>query len=266
MAITLTAGTSTESTGSVTATAVTLPTGLAAGDYTIIVVSMNGSSGVITTPSGWTNILASTNSVNGSTSDALAIFYRKWVSGDTNPSVTTTSGRVAATPIRVQGADPSTFVDTVATVTQEASGATTLTAPSITPTSTMLVSVFNGRNAINGNFLTPFNSLSASMTKVAEASGKATGATNAGHCVGAETVTAGVATGTRQVNPAVATTGGMSVSFALKLSTAGVTVTIKSREGGAWVTRTAKPMVRVAGAWVEERPKRWNGSAWVDAT
>jgi hypothetical protein len=42
------------------------------------------------------------------------------------------------------------------------------------------------------------------------------------------------------------------------------TITIKSREAGAWVPRTAVPKVRVAGAWVSKRPKRWNGSAWVD--
>lgn len=44
------------------------------------------------------------------------------------------------------------------------------------------------------------------------------------------------------------------------------TVTLKNREAGVWVSRTAVPKVRVAGAWVIERPKRWNAatSAWVD--
>jgi hypothetical protein len=41
-------------------------------------------------------------------------------------------------------------------------------------------------------------------------------------------------------------------------------VTLKSRESGAWVTRTAIPKVLVGGAWVYKRPKRWNGTAWVD--
>ena len=221
MAITFTAGTSVESTGSVTSTTVTLPAGLAAGDYTIIVASLNASSGVITTPAGWTNILASTNSVNGSTSDALAIFYRKWVSGDTNPAITTSNGRFAATPIRVQGADATTFVDVAATVTQAAAGATTLTAPTITPTSGWLVCVFNGRNQTNGVFLTPFTGLSGTMTAIAEASGKATAQTNAGHLVAFEAVTPSSATGTRQANPAVATTGAMGVSFSLKEAAAG---------------------------------------------
>lgn len=42
------------------------------------------------------------------------------------------------------------------------------------------------------------------------------------------------------------------------------TVTVKHYESGAWVSRTAKPKVYVNGAWVTKRPKRWNGTAWVD--
>lgn len=221
MAITFTAGTSVEGTASVTSTTVTLPSGLASGDYTIIVVSLNASSGVITTPSGWTDILTSTNSVNGSTSDACAVFYRKWVSGDTNPAITTSNGRVAATPIRVQGADGTTFVDVSATVTQAASGATTLTAPTITPTVANMVCVFNGRNAGGGNFLTPFTNLSASMTRIASASAKSTTTTNAGHDIAFEAVTANSATGTRVSDPAVTTTGAMGVSFSLKPASGG---------------------------------------------
>lgn len=221
MPLTFTAGTSVESTGSVTSTTVTLPAGLAAGDYTIIVVSLNASSGTITTPSGWTDILPQTNSVNGSTSDCHAIFYRKWVSGDTDPSVTTKSGRVAMTPVRVQGADASTFVDISATVTQTASGATTVTAPTITPTSTTLVCTFNGRDAANGNFQTPYSNLSASMTSIAEASGKATSQTNAGHLIAYEVVTANSATGTRQADPAQSVEGAMGVSFSLNAAASG---------------------------------------------
>lgn len=221
MAITFTAGTSVESTASVTTTTVTLPSGLVDGDYTIIVASLNASTGFITTPSGWTDILPYTNSVNGSTSDTHAIFYRKWVSGDTDPDVATKSGRVAMTPIKVSGADPTTFVDTAATVTQAASGATTLVAPSITPSSTVLVCTFNCRDANNGDFITPFANLSASMTEIAQASGKATAATNAGHLVAYEVVTAGSATGTRQADPAQASTGGMAVSFSLNEAASG---------------------------------------------
>ena len=45
-----------------------------------------------------------------------------------------------------------------------------------------------------------------------------------------------------------------------------VTVDFKSRESGAWVDRTAVPKVRVDGAWVVKRPKRWDSgtSSWID--
>lgn len=42
------------------------------------------------------------------------------------------------------------------------------------------------------------------------------------------------------------------------------TVTVKVRESGAWVERTAVPRVWVSGAWVTVRPKRWNGTAWIE--
>jgi Carbohydrate binding domain len=42
------------------------------------------------------------------------------------------------------------------------------------------------------------------------------------------------------------------------------TVKLKNREAGAWVSRTAVPKVWTAGAWRIQRPKRWNGTAWVD--
>ena len=41
-------------------------------------------------------------------------------------------------------------------------------------------------------------------------------------------------------------------------------VRIKVQESGAMNPKSALPKVRVAGAWVTKRPKRWNGSAWVD--
>jgi hypothetical protein len=205
----------------VTSTTVTLPSGLTDGDYTIIFVTLNASSGNITTPSGWTNILPDTNSANGSTSMAHAIFYRKWQSGDGDVAVSTSNGRVAATPVRVQGADGTTFVNTAADLTQAASGAVTITAPSITPSSTVLVCSFAGRDATNGDVLDPWTNLSAGLTKIAEANGRAASQTNAGHCIAYEVVTADSATGTRQADAAQATTGAFGVSFALNEATGG---------------------------------------------
>lgn len=217
MAIAFTAGTSVEGTGSATSTTVSLPAGMADGDYTIVFISVNASSANITTPTaaGWTAILPDTNSANGSTSMAHAIFYRKWVSGDGDLVISHSSGRACATPVKVSGADGTTFVDTAASVTQAASGATTIVAPTITPTSTALVCVFTGRDANNGDVLDPWTNLSSGLTKIAEANGRAATQTNAGHCIAYEIVTADSATGTRQADAAQPTTGAFGVSFAL---------------------------------------------------
>jgi hypothetical protein len=191
---------------------------LADGDHTIIFISVNASSANITTPTGWTAILADTNSVNGSTSMAHAIFYRRWISGDTNPTISHSSGRVAATPVKVSGADTGAFVDVNGIVTQAASGATTITAPTITPTATVLVCSWAGRDANNGDVLDPWTSLTAGMTKIAEANGRATTQTNAGHCIAWDEVVSGNATGTKQATAAQATTGAFGVSFALNVA------------------------------------------------
>ena len=233
MAIAFTAGTSTESTASQTSTTVTLPAGIAAGDYTIIFISVNASSASITTPSGWTNILASTNSVNGSTSMAHAIFYRRWVSGDSNPVISHSNGRVGATPVKVSGADATTFVNTTGAVTQAASGAVTIVAPTITPTSTVMVCSFTGRDANNGDVLDPWSNLSSGLTKIAEGNGRATNATNAGHCIAWATVTSGAATGTKQADAVQATTGAFGVSFALNEAAGGANFNASAALSGA---------------------------------
>jgi hypothetical protein len=216
VALTFTAGTPVESTGSVTSSTVTLPAGVGAGDYTIIIVALNASSGSISTPSGWTNILASTATVNGSTAGKFAVFYRKWQSGDGSVAVTTTSGRVGAVAIRVQGADQTTFVDTTSSVSQLASSITVHTAPTLTPTTTNFMCIFGGRNATNGVFMTPWGSLQSGLTKIAETSGKSTSQTNAGILLTYESVTANSATGTRTASSPATATGSLAFSFSLK--------------------------------------------------
>lgn len=42
------------------------------------------------------------------------------------------------------------------------------------------------------------------------------------------------------------------------------TVNFNRREGGAWISRTADPKVRVGAEWITRVPKYWDGSAWVD--
>jgi len=242
VALTFTAGTPVESTGSVTSTTVTLPAGIGAGDYTIICVAMNASSGTITTPAGWTNILASTATVNGSTSGKFAVFYRKWVSGDGSVAITTSSGRVGAVPIRVQGADQTTFVDVTSSVSQLASAITVHTAPTITPTTGWLMNVFAARSATNGVFMTPWGSLQSGLAKAGETSGKATAATNAGILLTWQAVTPGVATGTRTASSPATATGSLAFSFSLKEAVTGQNeVASVSLSGSGTLSATSVP-------------------------
>src|SRR5215207_1481942 len=108
--VTLTAGSPVESTTSVTGGVVTLPSGLGAGDYTFLFCTMSGASAVITPPAGWSTAFASAQSTV-STALATAVYYRAWQSGDTNPTVTCTSGRLVVQPVKVSGADTSNPIE-----------------------------------------------------------------------------------------------------------------------------------------------------------
>jgi hypothetical protein len=219
MALSFTAGTPYQATASVTTAVVTLPAGLAAGDYTLLVCMLNATTGVITPPAGWTAVLASTQSTFN-TSYAHAIYYRKWVSGDTDPTVTCTSGRLAVLPVRVVGADATTFIEVAAAVTQQAAAGTTIVAPTITSTaSTLMCCVFGGRSATNGIF--PTWTPPGGTTEVGEAGGQAAAATNASGSFNTSAVTPGVASGTRTGTSTQTITGGMGVSFVIKEAAGG---------------------------------------------
>ena len=217
MALEFTAGTPAVSTGSVTTIDVPLASGTTTDDYTVIAVASNSSSGGITTPATWTDILPSTDTVTGSTSGHHAIFYRKWAGGDPDPvTVTITSGRVAACAIRVRGADLSTFIDTAASVTQDSSSPSTTTdAPTITTTtSTVMCYTAMGRNATAGVTFTWTNPGGGDVELVDCVSNDAA-ATNAGFEFNTSVATPGVPTGARTCTSSQSTTGAMGVSFAL---------------------------------------------------
>lgn len=219
MALSFTAGTPAQSTGSVTSINVTLPAGLVDGDYTILVCCSNSSSGGLNLPSGWTAILANTNTANGSTAGHHAIFYRKWVSGDPSTvAVTLTSGRVGVLPVKVSGADPSTFVEVAASVTQAASGATAITAPTKTSTASTVMCYTLLARSSNGTIITL--SPNAGDTEVGEAGG-ASSQSQCFNSLNLHTITPGVASGTRTGTASSGTTGAMGVSFVLKESAAG---------------------------------------------
>jgi hypothetical protein len=211
--VTATAGTPFEATASVTSAAVTLPAGLVAGDYTILIASANGTTPVITPPAGWVALFPSTQST-ASTSHAAAVYYRRWVTGDPDPTVTTTSARLAVLPVRVQGADPATFLDTAVASTSGAAS-TAITAPGQTPATTgQLFMVAAGRLGSSGTVLT----LTAppGMTEVGEADSRSTTQSNASAALYVEAVTIGADTGTRTATASSSSTGSRGISFVLK--------------------------------------------------
>lgn len=215
MALTFTAGTPAVSSASVTTIDVPLAT-TTVGEYNIIAVALVAAGGTITTPAGWTDILPSTDTVTGSTSGHLAIFYRKYVGGDADPvTVTVSSGRVSACAIRVQGADLATFIDTAASVTQDPDNGSTHDAPTITTTaSSVMCNVVMMRCGTNGAIFTfTPDGADAEVVDTCSTSGSTS---NAGFSFNTSPATPGVATGTRTVTSSAVSQGAMGVSFAVK--------------------------------------------------
>lgn len=103
-------------TDTATATiAVPLPTGWQANDVCYIGLTCTVAGGTITTPAGWTAVVAQFASA-GSASAITACFRRVLQAGDTSPvTVTTTSARRTAISVAVQGADTTTPEDATPT-------------------------------------------------------------------------------------------------------------------------------------------------------
>ena len=83
-----------------TAPAPTIPAGTTTGDIMLLYVGCKPYNATINTPSGWTAIAAASGS-NGTTANGTdtgsvlwATFYREWLSGAANPTISITSGNV----------------------------------------------------------------------------------------------------------------------------------------------------------------------------
>jgi hypothetical protein len=226
MAVTLTPGTAVQSTTSVTTLTPTLPSGLVSGDYVLVVATSNASGGGFTGISaGWTAVLASTDSVNGSTSLHGAIWVRKWVNGDTSPVLTFASGRAGAICIRVNGADPTTFLNVAASVTQgTGTTQTTVSAPTLTPTAAgiALVTTMFARSATGNTFIT--FTTPAGMTTTGYARGNDTTTTNSALSAFYDnSETSGVATGVRTSTLSTTATGSFGAAFLINPAGGGTT-------------------------------------------
>lgn len=210
---TTTVGTPYQSTTSVTTATVTLPTGLVAGDATYLFCTLNSSSGVITGPAGWTTVQASTNSSSAtSTSHVVAIFSKFWVSGDTNPVVTCTSGRFAILPVKVSNTDVTTPIEAAVGYTTQTSATAAVDAPSQTATnSRLLVTMHSGRSALNGTFITW--TPPTGMTELGEAVSSEATSTNPSLEVNSLVLGASGATGAKTATASATATGSAGVSL-----------------------------------------------------
>lgn len=223
--IALTPGTPAQSTTTETTITPALPAGLVDGDWVLVVGTSNASGGGFTgISSGWEVVLANTDSVNGATSLHGAAWARKWVSGDTAPVLTFTSGRAAAVCIRVQNADPTTFLDVAASVTQ-APGSTqeSVDAPTLTPVTTgaALVALMFARSSLTNTFRT--FTTPPGMTTAGYCHGNDTTTTNSNEAIFYDSSeSAGVATGIRTSALSGTATGAFGASFLIKPAQSGV--------------------------------------------
>jgi len=110
-----------------------LPAGLTTGDVLVMLCQTRGTSGTVTTPSGYT--VAGT--INITASHRFTVFY-KYVTNagaEVAPTVTqSVSGAIRCRLSAFSGCSSTTQLD-VATVTAKGAAASTLTAPTITPAS-----------------------------------------------------------------------------------------------------------------------------------
>ena len=185
----------------------TLPAGWQPGDVVYIGWELTATTGTVTTPGGWTAVVAGFAAA-GVTNAHSGVLRRVMQTGDTDPVISFTSGRFAAALAALQGADNVTPEDVTPT-TDDNTGVTTpsVRAPSITPvTDNCLLLTFhavrNGTNGVSTAF-TP----DASETEQADTSSAVAAISNA--AIEAATLALGTAaaTGTK-----TATATGSNVS------------------------------------------------------
>jgi len=117
----------------VASASIPLPTGWQPGDLCLIPASSRSTGALGTAPAGWTDVVANFNSAN-STSSHTAVYGRILQAGDTDPTITLSSGRLAAQAIAVQDHGLVSLTDLVsATDPNGATESTSIVAPGLTP-------------------------------------------------------------------------------------------------------------------------------------
>src|SRR5215213_278060 len=226
--VTLTAGTpTTDGVGGLSVN-VALPSGLTAGDYTFLFCTLNSSSPGIQQPTGFTTALANSSSdiASGSASHHIAIFYRAWQPGDTDPVnvAASSTGRWAVVPVKVSGANTSNPLEGSVGVTKQTTSTASVDAPAVTPSAaTTFVTVHSGRSSTSGVAITW--TPPGSMTELADAA--PTGSTTMPSIeVCHQTVATGSSTGTRTATASTPCTGSQGASLLFVAAAGGGTTSV----------------------------------------
>lgn len=120
-------------TASVTSAVVPLPSTWQAGDIVYIGAALRSSTGSFTgITAGWSAVAGPVTSVTDASCHG-AVYRRVMQAGDTAPTVTCASGRVAASSIAVVSGNNSTPEDVAVAVDANQANGTSIVAPSVTP-------------------------------------------------------------------------------------------------------------------------------------
>jgi PhoD-like phosphatase len=189
------------STGSVTSILVPLPSDPVAwqpGDLVLIPATSRASGGGLgAAPTGWSAIVANFES-GSNASGHMALYGRIMQAGDTAPTITLASGRVAAKSIAVKDHGLANLGEVIPTNDNNgASASANIVAPSVTPpwASSLLLAFFGATHSTNGT--TWQVNPPGGMTEVLDIATSVAAATNAGIAVASEVLSGTTASGTR---------------------------------------------------------------------
>lgn len=154
MSIALVGATSTLSATGGTSGSITLPTGIADGDYGLLLVAQNGTQAISSPPSGWTQV--GTTQTVATTSRAL-LYARSMLATDSGASASVTyaaSQRHSKAAIVFRGVKSALNVEAD---TNDATANATAVLPAVTPTEAdcLLVGFTFGRSAVGTTTYTP---------------------------------------------------------------------------------------------------------------
>ena len=158
------------SVASETSKVIPLPAGWVVGDLCLIPASVRSSTGTFgSAPVGWVAVLGPLNASSNAASRHV-LYGRILQSGDTDPTVTFTSGRIAAQSVSIANHGLNTIGDLVAGSASSATTSTSIPQPDITPPTdfSLWVSIVSATHSTNGTTwtVTPDASMTAEVLDI----------------------------------------------------------------------------------------------------